>query len=53
MGIALTAAFILCSYAIVSGRGTIPESALLVHALLYPTNHSLHMLSSIYTVEHL
>ena len=30
MGIALTAAFILCSYGIVSGRGTIPESALLV-----------------------
>ena len=30
MGIALTSAFILCSYGIVSGRGTIPESALLV-----------------------
>jgi len=30
MGIALTAAFILCSYGIISGRGTIPESALLV-----------------------
>jgi ICE2 len=29
MGIALTSAFILCSYAIVSGRGTIPEGALL------------------------
>jgi hypothetical protein len=33
MGIALTAAFILCSYGIVSGRGTIPESALLVRPL--------------------
>jgi hypothetical protein len=30
MGIALTAAAILCAYGIVSGRGTIPESALLV-----------------------
>ena len=29
MGIALTAASILCGYGIVSGRGTIPESALL------------------------
>ena len=36
MGIALTAASILCGYGIVSGRGTIPESALLVntHSLL-------------------
>ena len=32
MGIALTAAAILCGYGIVSGRGTIPESALLVCA---------------------
>jgi ICE2 len=31
MGIALTAAAILCAYGIVSGRGTIPESALLVN----------------------
>ena len=34
MGIALTAAAILCGYGIVSGRGTIPESALLVTLLI-------------------
>lgn len=53
MGIALTAAAILCSYGIVSGRGTIPESALLVYLFKSPINYSLHMLSSIYTVPSL
>jgi len=42
MGIALTAASILCGYGIVSGRGTIPESALLVNPhSLYLTDSSL------------
>ena len=43
MGIALTAAFILSSYGIVSGRGTIPESALLVLPSSQESSFSLHM----------
>jgi hypothetical protein len=50
MGIALTAAFILCSYGIVSGRGTIPESALLVIPA-QSTNSSLRMSCSTFTVR--
>jgi ICE2 len=52
IGIALAAAVILCSYAVVSGRGTIPESALLVLPNMWKSNSlSLPMLSSIYTVR--
>lgn len=36
MGIALTSATILCSYGVISGRGTIPESALLVCNIRVP-----------------
>ena len=54
MGIALTAAAILCSYGIVSGRGTIPESALLVRQLSrLPLICSSHTLSSTFIVASL
>jgi hypothetical protein len=51
MGIALTLAVILCGYGIVSGRGTIPESALLVSLSWNIVDCSLHTLSSIFTVS--